>query len=183
MISETYFVFKNIDIKRALYHFDLSEVMMVKKWPRGSQNGKLMPYSNSLTQWTYIKKLMMKKFWNLTSQRSGWLKVTSERSKWKANAIFEFHGSIKIYLNILKFWPLRGQGGQNETSRRSKSKTDVIFRFLDPKNICIDTHDVKNYILKFWPLRGKGGQKVTSERSRSKTDVIFEFLDPKNIYI
>ena len=56
------------------------------------------------------------------------------------------------------------------TSERSKWKSDVIFGFSTPKNLCFDIHGAKKYTLNFdlshevrgqcrWPPRGQTDKK------------------------
>ena len=70
----------------------------------------------------------------------------------------------KLYF---EFWPLiRGQRLLKMTSKRLKWKTEVIFEFPTPRNLCFDMRDAKNSFLNFdlwwevrghcrWPLRGQ----------------------------
>ena len=107
----------------------------------------------------------------------------------KTDTIFWFLETKKTIFQYIwsqyrkfRFWPLRGQGGQNVTSNMSKWKIDAIFVFLDPENLYFDTHEANIVNFRFRPLRGQGGQNLTFRRSKWKSNAIFEILDPKNIF-
>ena len=72
--------------------------------------------------------------------------------------------------------------GHLVASERSDQKNDVIFEFLDPKNLYFNIHHGKKKDLDFDLWSEVKGHLVASERSYQKNDVIFEFLDPKNLY-
>ena len=64
-----------------------------------------------------------------------------------------------------------------------KWKNNVIFGFLDSRNLYFNIHHAKLVNWKFWPLIG--GQRSfgdISMRSKWKNNVIFGFLGPKNLY-
>ena len=70
------------------------------------------------------------------------------------------------------------------TFERSKSKTNIIFEILGPKNLILDTHELKIDTYEILASqRSFGGQYVTSEGSKFKTNVIFENLGPKNLFL